>query len=636
MAVSLHKVLTKGSELHTKLQTAVYARYKMSDEAMADRRLKWAKAEDLFLAYKPESALDAKKRVSRDAGSTIEYTTVVLPYSYAILMTAVTYWSSVFLGRSPIYQFTARHGESHQRVQAVEALIDYQVLMAKMTPKLFCWLLDAGKYGLGVVWNHWAEDQITYSQIQETLDEFGAPQKTRVMTQSMRYQGNSIFNVRPYDFFPDPRVPLMDFQLGEFCGRYVEVALPALKASPEGYFNLEDLQSDAGAETSRRDGSEQIQRPGVRTSSTWTVKGDETDIIPCVEMVMQLAPSEWGLGDSSFPEKWVITMSLPSKTIIGCRPQGMAHGDFPAHMLTYEMDSYSFTLRGMMEICEPLANTLDWLFNSHFYNVRKAMNDQLVVDPLRVEMADLKAGGPGRLIRLRPEAYGTSVQDVIKQLPIVDVTQGHLASVKVVVEMFQRITGVSDNLMGLMGTKGGRTTASEVRTSTSLGINRMKTFCEFNSSLGFAPLAQMMVQNSQQFMPAPMKLKIAGDLLMGDPTFLDVLPEDIAGFYDYIPVDGTLPVDRLAQANLWKEILMGLGQMPQIAMGYDIAGIFSWMAQTAGLKNITQFKLNVQPDQLAAAAAAEGKLVPIGQGRSSRQAGSPIPTASGPGGPPGF
>ena len=46
---------------------------------------------------------------------------------------------------------------------------------------------------------------------------------------------------------------------------------------------------------------------------------------------------------------------------------------------------------------------------------------------------------------------------------------------------------------------------------------------------------------------------------------------------------------------------------PQVAMGYDWARIFAWVAQLAGLKNISQFKVQVVPDAVLAAQAASGK-----------------------------
>ena len=88
-------------------------------------------------------------------------------------------------------------------------------------------------------------------------------------------------------------------------------------------------------------------------------------------------------------------------------------------------------------------------------------------------------------------------------------------------------------------------------------------------------------------------------------------PEDIAGFYDFVPVDGTLPIDRFAQANLWKEILLGMAQMPMIAQQYDIGRIFEWMSQLAGLNSIRQMRIQPTPDSMIRELAAGGEIEPM-------------------------
>jgi len=45
---------------------------------------------------------------------------------------------------------------------------------------------------------------------------------------------------------------------------------------------------------------------------------------------------------------------------------------------------------------------------------------------------------------------------------------------------------------------------------------------------------------------------------------------------------------------------------------YDVAGIFSWMAQLAGLKNISQFRIQVQPDDAVGSMMAGG-AAPLAQ-----------------------
>jgi len=57
-----------------------------------------------------------------------------------------------------------------------------------------------------------------------------------------------------------------------------------------------------------------------------------------------------------------------------------------------------------------------------------------------------------------------------------------------------------------------------------------------------------------------------------------------------------------------------LAQMPGIAAGYNIAGIFDYVAQLAGMKNIEQFKVEVTPDRLAMAQLKAGQATPIDGG----------------------
>ena len=67
----------------------------------------------------------------------MDYVSIEVPYSYAVVMTLHTYISSVFLSK-PGFQVQARHGEPEMSVQAVEALLDYQCVAGEQTFPLFC------------------------------------------------------------------------------------------------------------------------------------------------------------------------------------------------------------------------------------------------------------------------------------------------------------------------------------------------------------------------------------------------------------------------------------------------------------------------------------------------------------------
>ena len=125
-----------------------------------------------------------------------------------------------------------------------------------------------------------------------------------------------------------------------------------------------------------------------------------------------------------------------------------------------------------------------------------------------------------------------------------------------------------------------------------------------------------MLSNTQQYMEEPLQVRIAGQQLLKDNSLL-VTPESIAGAYDYIPVDGTLPVDRSQQAMLWSELmktassLTGPDGRNPIMETYDLGSIFAWVGQLLGLKNMERFRLQPAPNAQIAQEAQKGNLIQI-------------------------
>jgi hypothetical protein len=293
-----------------------------------------------------------------------------------------------------------------------------------------------------------------------------------------------------------------------------------------------------------------------------------------------------------------------------------------------EVEGHGLWPRGLPQIIEPIQNTLDWLINTHFYNVRAALNNQFIIDPSKIVVRDAEDGGPGFIYRLRPEAYGQDIKTFFHQVPVTDVTKAHMGDVVQMLDFGEKISGISEQMFGALA-QSGRRTATEVRTSAGFGVNRQKTIAEYLSAMGMSPHAQKLVQQSQQWYDGEHKLRIVGDLIQqAGGGFVDVTPEKIAGFYDYTPVDGTLPIDRLAMANLWQQLLGQMRQIPPLMMQFDLAKIFAYVANLAGIRNVNRFKLQVQSPQALAQQADLGNIVPI----RPNVGGSPqAPTAPRPG-----
>lgn len=630
---SLTREIPSDSELGRKILSECKARVRASESILSSKYKKFSEAEDSALAYIPEREADRLRKANRCSGLP-EYTTIQIPYSYAVLMAAHTYLTSVFMGRNPIQQLSGRHGETEQQVQAFEALLDYQMQVGRILVPLYIWLYDALKYGIGVGELYWENRIESVTQIgeQEEVDPItgqptGKTQKIQQTIQIQTYSGNRFCNVQPVDFLWDTRFPAWDFQRGEYCAKRFALGWnEVVRREKQGYYtNIKEITSKYTGDQFSGGSTSSLEKPEATDSNFQTyditeLKVDHPSMIKGYEVHIEIIPKEWQLGNSDYPERWVFTCTQDFKVLMGAQPLGALHCKFPFCVLSLEPEGYGITTRGMSEILEPVQQTVDWLINSHFYNVRASLNNRWVVDPSRIVMKDLLDPLPGGVIRLKPSAYGSDPKMALSQFPIVDVTQTHLQDLQLMLGIGERTMGINDQIMGMLNT-GGRKTATEVRTSTSFGVNRLKTIAEFFSASGFDPLTQIMVQNTQQYYDAQQKFKIAGDLSnSAGARFMQVDPTMIGGAYDFVPVDGTLPIDRYAQMNIWLQIFGQLRQFPQLLVQYDMGKIFEWVASLGGIKNVGQFRVQLGSPAALAQQAQLGNVIPM-QGGGQRPPG---------------
>lgn len=627
------------SDLHRSLINKLEARVKFAQLGNQKRWERWTRAEELTLAFMPEQEEDRLRRDKREQEGQPKYTTIQLPYTYALLMAAHTYAASVFFARNPIHQFSGVQDEGEMQVQAIEALINYQVSVGEMAGPYYVWLYDVLKYGYGVLGEYWDKQILNVGEIAEMEDPTtGRVQKLQVIQEIMGYEGNRVYNISPYDFWHDPRVPAQRFQEGEFCVVVKRLSWTSmLRRARQGFYMNFDEMKSYRASPPPQVGSAQLERPeqrdwtseGLRTGESEQQHPPETDLY---EIYVDLIPSEWDLGKTDYPMKWVFTVTYDLHIIIGATPLSNVHCKFPFSIGECEIEGYGLFSRGVPDIMEPIQNTMDWLLNSHFYNVRAALNNQFIMDPSKIVVEDAEDGGPGFRYRLRPEAFGGKIDDFFKQVPVTDVTRAHMSDLKDMNAIGERVMGINDQVLGAMGGTT-RKTAQEVRTATGFGVNRLKTIAEYLSATAFAPHARRMVQNSQQFFTTEKKLRIVGAAAqLAGSGWLNVSPEDIAGSYELVPIDGTMPVDRIALANLWKEILVNLRNYPDIGMRYDVPRIFAWMANLAGLKNINQFEIKAQVLPPGVAPSPGAVPIPIAGRRpapSGIQPGQSASTAAG-------
>lgn len=570
---------------------------KISDNKLADRVEGWQLSEKMNQSYMP--AEDAERlQKQRDGKWTDSFTKLSVPYCYAVQMALHTYVSSVLLSRSPVYQSLGRTGQGQNQMQAVDSLLDYQYTAGGFGPYMYLWLNDIFGYGVGIHGYSWDVDETSvtaYGERQKTVngiglvDDLGQPEMEEfedvIVTKG--YEGHRMFNVRPSEAIMDTRVGLVDYQNGEFFGRRLRWSTSTLEEKKHsGYFNIEAAKELAGDKENDLAGD----NPALVEKSDELAFGAKipNGQVPLIEMYVKIVPKEYGLGKNDRREIWRFTMAS-KKVLIEARPAGWFHGKFPYIVQPFEFDGYGLTSRSVATIGMPLNQTIDWLLNSHMYNVKKAVNNEFIYDPTMISAKDFLDPRPGKRVRLLPAGYGKDVRNMIYQIPQVDYTRQNISDISFIEGIFQRIFGATPQMMGGMQS-GGRRSATEVRQQNAGGVSRLQVLTEYISACSMAPAFSMLLSGSRQMYKEDMILRIAGDSSFGQNT-LKINPGQLEGDFDFIPVDGTMPIDRFATAALYKELLTEVMQIPAITGRYDIAAIFAFIAKMSGIRNLDTFQI---------------------------------------------
>lgn len=587
-----------------------------SDAKLTERAVAWEEAEKSNQSYAPRADAERRQKAAAEESS---FTKVVIPYSYAMTMAAHTYLCSVFLGRDPVFQFEGKNGQGQDQCLMVEAMLKHNVTAGNLLPSLYFWLYDLCVYGVGIVGITWEKEMVSltvYGEEPVTVDGIQDPtnmQRTETLLQQEGYKGNKLYNIKPKELIVDPSVSFARFQEGDFFGRRIQISEGEFRRKVRSgfYFNGDVVgaeQKEVGVygdnpaltETGPRVALEMKKREGFL--NLW-------------EIYARIVPADWGLGINEYPEVWVFTVAN-GNVLVGANPSGWMHNRYPGDIITLEFDAYTLSSRGYHEIGKQVSSVMNWLVNSHMYNVDKSVNNEFLYDPSMLNQTDFLDPKPGKRIRIKPAGYGKDIRTFIHQFNQYDATRTNLQDLKLMEDIYHRIFGINEQMLGMMQ-QGGRKTATEVRSSSSFGLNRLKVLAEFISAQGFSPLSQKLLKNCLQLYKPEDIFRITKDQSPNGTHAFTV--EDIVGDFEFSAVDGTLPIDRFAQVALYKEILMASAQLPQIAGRYDVATMFGYIVKLSGIKNLDSFL--IVDDATVQKEAALGNLV-VNGGQNGQASGT--------------
>ena len=619
--------LDPKSKFHEKLRTKIWSRASESRREISKRFPSWNEMDKILTTYIPLSDKEEKVK-NKDSRKPVS---IIFPYSYSNLESLLTYMSMAFF-QDPMFQYEGVEDSDTIGAMLMEMVIRIHCIKTKVPLALHTVLRDNFAYGVGIGMPGWVK---RYGKV---------PIKSKIVTESalgmdeiddvtyvedLVFEGNDLNNIDPYLWLPDPSVSSDNIQGGEYVGwvdRDNYMNLLSEESYDENLFNVKylkgktDKRSSLATDESQREtkfgGSSKSMRQGMTAT---------TNPVDVISMYINLIPKEWELGDREYPERWFFKLAADD-VIISCHKADHYHGMYPMAVASSEYDGYSITPIGRMEVLHGLQGVLDWMFNSHVANVRKAINDMLVVDPYLVNIKDLEDPEPGKLIRLRRPAWGHGVDKVVQQLTVNDITRANISDSMYITQWMDRISKTDQSMSGQVRQGGPeRLTRSEFQGTRGSAVSQLQRIAMIIGMQFMQDVGTMFAVHSQQYMTKETFVKITGqyeEQLKGiygkEATRVEVSPLDLAINYDLIVKDGSIPGGNFSEA--WLQLFQTIGGSPELMQQFDITRIFMYIAGQLGAKNVEDFRRNLDrtnavsaPDEDVLREAERGNIIPSGE-----------------------
>jgi len=632
--------LSPGSALHRKIVTEVLQRTLVSHRVMSNRFDSWNEIDRCLTAYiDPDSSGigsydNEEKDLKKDSKTKNKPISIVFPYSYAILETVLTYLVMAFL-EEPIFRYEGTGPEDTIGAILMELMINVHSNKNKVALALHTMFRDGIGYGLGIGAPGWYEHR--GGKVVEGATGFlgqlgqfiNQGQRKQVLEDQLLFEGNKLSNVDPYLWLPDPNVPCNNVQDGEFAG-WVErtsfVKLLNEESIGPDLFNVRYLKSLIYKKSSlyAEDKSRRTEKTGMSIREAGG-RFEATDPVDVVNMYVDLIPKDWNdggdkaLGKSEYPEKWLFSVASDC-LVIKAKPLGLTHNMYPIAVIAPDSDGYTSTPVSRIEVLHGLQGTLDWLFNSHIANVRKAIQDMIIYDPYLLNAQDMEDPRPGKLVRMRRPAWGRGVENAAMQLKVSDITSANIGDSSWIVQWMQKIGGADESMMGALRQGGPeRLTGQEFQGTRAGAINRLERIAKLIGWQGMQDIGYMFASHAQQLASQDSFVKCTGrwqeELIKEFGTDVkrgrvSISPFDILVDYDVLVRDGSVPGNNFSDS--WITMFNILAQHPELDKNFDIVRIFRHIARNLGAKNISDFErtqAKVVPDEEALRGAEAGNLV---------------------------
>lgn len=612
-----------SSKFHTDLLAHAKALVAMSRSKMASNYSQWDLQDQV---YRGERWPDPEDLEQDKKGKPIK---MVVPNTFAQCMTFSSFLFLMFNQRSPqpFYALLPSGDEDYgTKEMDCENILERDLRHNRWNTLLFQHLLDVSRFGPAILecsWTrklsrvHVASDPViaTYNGAEIAVRD-GSEWREFV-----KYEGNLVRAVSPYQFFPDTRFPLVDFQKGEFCAAEEPYSMSLLRelavaGEVAGVDRIQAMGADwsklRGAATRLAMGFEGNDRTG-----NWLhgpSKSEGTVLV--TKMQVWLVPSKYVYGDNRRlgPEEFPVLYHLwyaNDNRIIRCEPAYWWHNEFGWSVSQFTPDMHRTVNLGLADLIYRLQDVITWHINARITDVRRNLRGRNIVDPTAIDTTQFNDDGD---IYLRKGMGKGGIDRYIKQLEVKDVTSTHMVDADLLSKIMEVVTGVNGNAMGQYNS--GRRSAQEARVVTAGAAGRMKMHGHLIWDGGLGPLGRQMLSNSRQSLSEDMFMRALGKPDQADPEAVQAAmlryaafkgtPEEIVTGDDYFTFDSTLASEKGFSAQSLQELLVAILSADPMAAermtrGVDPVKVMEEIQYLRGSGSMKRFRYSPAESQAIAA-----------------------------------
>lgn len=540
----------------------------------------------------------------------------IWPMTATQITTMTTYISQVLFGQETPWQVEGRRAEDDLPAEFMNQLLRWNSEQQATYLLGYLWVQDCLAVNRGIFYNSWApifKTEMSQEPIADGGDIDQATGQPKVYFRTRRKQVvvggyNRMEIVSPYDFVADPTLPLWRQQEMRFNGH--RSVIPVTELRRRAQLNVDDplyvlpssvqeLVEKAKKGVAQADAAVP-SLPGVLPSPTETrmsrtayertralqptgnQQADKADTgnVECWELWVRLVPSENGIYDdepfdsthaniSDAPVIFQILIAA-GDVLLSINESTYQHNMYPYSIGEGRPNAHFQFAPSWVAILKGIQDYVDWLKNRHQEALSRTIGNIFVVDPSLVDVTDfMNPDKEGLLITLKPEAYGRKIDDIIKQVPIKDMTADFHTEAMEFMGYADTVTAASQAMQGSLN-DGSDTSATQFSGTMQMGAGRLTSIARLLSSQALVPQARQFVANFQQFMDQAQTVRFKSDKLLNLPPELQnagslTLTKDvIQGEYDFIAHDGTLPGPDPRKVAAITRLLESAAMFPQV------------------------------------------------------------------------